>query len=247
MNGASFLYPKIILKILELVKSGNIDDADSLTRSYARRIFVEEVKTWNFEKKIKFIEDVTGGLGFHEHNIVDVESMIHVGRYISWCDVVKDNYRIFEIGTGLGRTVYCVFSHAYPSLYITCDINPYMLAIALYDNPVSEFQDVLWKSSVKVLLCDGVRLAYILNFVFDHVIHDGGPCPDSNPRLFAEHLLNRLLDIVRNGGTISVFAGKKRKWIDKIYNVFKSSGKAREVVTVSVPGSGLCVVHVVKS
>ncbi len=246
MNGASLLYPKIASKILELVKLGNLEEADSLTRAYVRRIFLEEVREWSFEKKLKFIEDVTGGLGFRSHNIYDVDSIIHAGKYISWCDVIQDNYCILEIGTGLGRTAYCVYSHASPRLYITCDISPYMLAIALYDNPISEFQEVLWRSSVRVLMCDGVRLVYNICLTFDHIIHDGGPCPDSNPRLFAEHVLLRLLDIVRSRGTLSVFAGKNRRWVDKIFRVFKNSDKVEHVVTISVPGSGLRVIHVVK-
>ncbi len=245
MNGASiFLFNKIIEQVLTLARQGNIEKADELTRSFVRKIYYEEVKNWDLNRKISFIENVTGGLGFRFHNICDMESMVHVGMYISWADVVKDGYSIFEIGTGLGRTMYCIFLKAKPSLYVSCDINPYMLAIALFDNPVSEFQEILWKSCVKILLCDGVRLAYALPYSPNHVVHDGGPCPRDNPRLYADHFIKRLIEITKQEGTLSIFAGKDRWWVNKIYNVVKSVELIREVRTVSVPGSGICVIHV---
>ena len=237
---------KIQQTVLEIAAKGEFDKADEVTRDYVRQIYLREVRYWSLDRKIRFIDLVTGGLGYRELDVTDFDRITHVGTYIAWPDAVRENTYIFEIGTGLGRTLYVVTSRHSVKLYLTCDVNPYILAIALFENPISEFQEALWRSNVKILLCDAIRLSFRLQLKFNHIIHDGGPCPDSNPRLYSQHLLRRILDLCERGGTISMFAGRNRRWVERIYNFFKSQPDVEQVVTISVPGSTVKVIHVKK-
>jgi hypothetical protein len=46
------------------------------------------------------------------------------GSYIAWAEAIKPSSRVLEIGTGLRRTCYSVFSNTSPSLYLTIDSSP---------------------------------------------------------------------------------------------------------------------------
>ncbi len=232
--------------ILNLIANGKIDEADAVSRDFARRVYLTEVRHWSLERKIRFIDQVTGGLGYRRHDISDFERMVHVGSFIAWSDAVEDGSVILEIGTGLGRTLYVITSKRNVKLYLTCDINPYMLAIALFENPISDFQDALWKSNVKIMMCDAVRLSFKLSMKFNHIVHDGGPCPEANPRLYSAYFLRRLVEICDRNGKLSVFAGRNRRWVEKLYKFFREQPEVAHVVTVSVPGSSVKVLHVTK-
>lgn len=237
-------YIKLLSKIIQLVEFSNFDEIDRLSREFIRK-YLPEVEKLSYDELIKFINDVTGGLGFRELNIYDFDNMLKLGSLISWCDNVNENDVILEIGTGLGRTAYTILSKLNPKLYITVDINPKILTIALYKNPISEFQEILHKPCVKIILGDACKIIPRLKIKFTHVIHDGGPNPDKNPKLFSEYFLSKLIDLLEINGKLSIFAGKNPKWIDKIYNTLRKLNKGN-VYTCGLSGSNVKVIRFVK-
>jgi len=229
-------------KILELLARRSYDEADRATR-----LFVEQLRSWALtlseEEVWRFVNEVTGGLGYTEEDR-DVCRVALCGSLISWAEVVKDGFKVLEVGTGLGRTCYTVLFTARPSLYLSIDNSPQILALALYRNPYEAFRRALGASCVKLCLCDAVKAVKALREEFDHVIHDGGPNPNRNPKLYSEELLEDLARVLRRGGTMSVFAGRNKSWQDRIYLTLRSLGF--DVSSVSFPFSPVLVFHCVK-
>lgn len=205
-------------KVVELLSQSKFSEADKLTREYVRK-YLPEISSWSWDRLVKYITEVTGGLGYREDDLYDIDRIIEVGEFISWSRIVKNGYKVLEIGTGLGRTMYTILSKTRCSLYLSLDIDPVILAICLYYNPISIFQSVLDKAYI--CLCDAVRAIPRVNVKFNHIIHDGGPNPRRNPRLFSKHFIHELINHLEDDGTISIFAGRDSEWIEKIYNYLK--------------------------
>ncbi|WP_456454873.1 spermidine synthase [Methanopyrus sp.] len=162
----------------------------------------------------RYVRERTGGLG-HGKKGFEVGKMGLKGYVIAWPERARG--MVLEIGTGLGRTTWALLRWGDPKLVVSVEIDPRMLAIALYRNPVSEFSEALRDDRVKILLGDAVEVVPELPKGFDHVVHDGGPCPGRNPRLFSPEFLRTMTEKLKDNGTASVFAGRDPRWQDRIY------------------------------
>jgi len=221
------------------------NEADILSRRYAKRVFEKEVSKLSEEEVFSLMDKITGGLGYRkgDFNIIRIS---YCGSLIAWPEVVKVNAKVLEIGTGIGRTCYAVVAWSKPSLYLTIDISPEIIAIALYRNPVEAYRRALMNPCVKICLCDAIKAISVLpSGFFDHVIHDGGPNPNRNPSLYAYSFIRRLVNLIKNNGTISIFAGKNKYWQEKIYKILKSL--KLKVESVAFPDSPVLVFHACKS
>ncbi len=222
------------------------NEADRITRRKALSWFRRVVSKWPSGRVIEVIDRVTGGLGYRSQGRWDIVRMGYVGSLISWAERVREGYRVFEIGTGIGRTCYTVVGFVEVDLYLTVDASIDMLAIALYRNPIEQYRSALNKPPVKVVWIDAVKAARVLpGEYFDHVVHDGGPNPGRNPRLYSIEFLRELYRILKPGGGISIFAGRNPAWVDRIYEGARMLG-FRHVETVSFPDSPVRVLHMEK-
>ncbi len=229
--------------IPEAVAKGELRRADRLTRLVALDALHYIVERLGWQRLVRHVRGVTGGLGDREDDLFDPFRMGLAGSVIAWPEAVPEAGRVLEIGTGIGRTRYAVHVTVETSLYVSIDVDPVIHAIALYRNPVPAYQEALWKRDVVLLLGDAVRLTRLLpEASFDHIIHDGGPNPRRNPRLYSRRFLATLARLLKPGGSISVFAGAERKWVTRIYETLKNLG-FRIVETVHLPGSRARVIH----
>jgi len=231
-----------IKELLGLLRQKLYDEVDRVSRTVVS-VFNEKVLSLGQEDLWRLIDGITGGLGYTAEDR-DVTRLIIYGSYIAWVEAVKPGSRVLEIGTGLGRTCYSVLSTALPSLYLTIDSSPEILAIALYRNPYPLFQEALWNPVVKLCLCDAAIAVRHMNDFFDHIIHDGGPNPNKNPALFSRTFLSDLVSLLKAGGTLSVFGGKNRKWQDRLYRELKALDLS--VSSEPLPYSPVIVFHCIK-
>ncbi len=225
-----------------LVAGGELEKADKLSRLYALDTLHYELSRMEWGEVVRYVRRVTGGLGDREDEPFDVVRMGLAGSVIAWPEALRGGERVLEIGTGVGRTRYAVAVTVETRLYVTIDVDPLILALALYANPVPAYEEALWGREVRVILGDAARILEVLNTRFDHVIHDGGPTPRKNPRLYSQRFLRRIRDLLREGGSLSIFAGADRRWVTRIYNALRSLG-FRVEETVHLPGSKAVVIH----
>jgi spermidine synthase len=163
----------------------------------------------------QYVKKRTGGLG-HGEGRFEAGKMGVKGYVIAWPERARG--AVLEIGTGLGRTAWALLEWGRPRLLVSIEVDPRMLAIALYRNPVREFSEALRDERVRLVLGDARRVVPRLpRGAFDHAVHDGGPCPRRNPSLFSEGFLRELAGRLRRGGTASVFAGRDPGWQDRLY------------------------------
>ena len=229
--------------IPKLVGRGRLKSADRLTRLVALDALHYIVERLPWSRVVERVRLVTGGLGDREDEPFDPFRMGLAGSVIAWPEAVPRGARVLEIGTGIGRTRYAISLTVKTSLYVSIDVDPFMHAIALYRNPVQAYQSSLWSRDVILLLGDAVRLARLLpSNSFDHIVHDGGPNPRRNPRLYSKNFLETLAKLLRPGGTLSIFAGAERNWVTRIYAMLKNIGFTI-VETVHLPGSRARVIH----
>ncbi len=217
--------------------------ADRLSRLAALDAHDYIVSRMGWGELVAYVRRVTGGLGDTEDEPFDVVRMGLAGSVIAWPEAVERGARVLEVGTGVGRTRYAIRVSTETSLYVTIDVDPVMLAVALFGNPVPAYREALWERDVVVLLGDAARLLRLLpDAYFDHVVHDGGPNPRRNPRLFSREVLAEIARVLRPGGTLSVFAGAEREWRTRIYRSLVGLG-FEVVETVHLPGSRAAVIH----
>lgn len=217
--------------------------ADRISRSIAFKTYIEYTSRLSIDQLWDLIDKITGGLGYTKED-KDFVRVIIAGCIISWPEEVNDGDKILEIGTGLGRTIYCVLESANPSKIVTIDISPEILSVALYRNPYTFFQNKLWDHRINIIYGDAVEVTELLHRIgmkFDHIIHDGGPNPDKNPQLYKKYFLEKLIKLLKNEGTISVFAGKRSASVSRIYNLLKQLGIKAE--TQSFPYAPVRVIH----
>ena len=215
---------------------------------YSRRIVKERynyVGNLSYEEIVSLIDKITGGLGYKSSEPLDIVQMNYAGSYIAWPEKVTNNSRVLEIGTGLGRTAYVVHYMAKPKIYVTIDASGEILYVALYRNPIKVYQEVLWLPYVKIIFSDAVEIIDCLNDEFDHIIHDGGPNPRKNKRLYSKHFLHKLIKLLKPGGSLSIFIGSERKMQEEIYSTLIELG-LQVVETVSLPFSKARVIHAYK-
>ncbi len=220
------------------------DEVDGIVR----RIISEKHKGTsfrNFSELLEIIDNITGGLGYTKEEPLDVVRMGLAGSVIAWPEVLRDGDKVLEIGTGLGRTAYVVHYAVKPSIYVTIDVSGEILFIALYKNPIKVYQDVLWRSDVKIIYADATRIIKCLNDVFDHIIHDGGPNPRRNKKLYSMNFLKALVKLLKPGGRLSIFIGSERLMQERIYTSLIEIG-LRIIETKSLPFSKARVIHAVK-
>ncbi|MCS7140267.1 MAG: MnmC family methyltransferase [Candidatus Nezhaarchaeota archaeon] len=228
--------------IVGLLKQRRYDLVDEISRREISSL-IEHVNSLSSNELWNIIDDVTGGLGYTQSD-KDISRLIIYGSYISWAEEVREGSKVLEIGTGLGRTCYTVLSVTMPSLYLTIDSSSTILAIALYRNPYPPFQEALWKPVVKICLCDALKAVNSITDTFDHIIHDGGPNPNRNPTLYSNNFLERLIELLKNGGSLSMFGSKSKVWQNKLYSKLRDL-KLR-VKTQPIPYSPLVVFHCMK-
>jgi len=231
------------LEVEGALRRGELGLADRVTRKIAARAY-REVRNLSWMERFKLVDEATGGIGYVK-NRLDESRMTTLGCLIAWPEAVKKGARVFEVGTGLGRTCHVVTWSSSPSLYLSVDVNPYVLAIALYDNLVPTYQRALWRHEVKLALIDARKAVKLLGQGFDHVVHDGGPNPDNNPELWSKEFLAELVGLLRPGGTMSVFAGRNPKWVDHIYRALRELGL--RAWTQAAPGFKVRVVRAEKA
>ncbi len=225
-----------------MVAKGRLRDADKHSRLAALDALHYRVERMSLHERLSYIRMVTGGLGDREDEPLDVVRMGLAGSVIAWPEVVHRGSRVLEIGTGLGRTRYAVHVTVEVDEYVTIDVDPVMLAIALYDNLVPPYQEALW-TRTRVILGDATRILRLLpSRSFDHIIHDGGPNPRRNPKLYSPGVLRELWRLVKPGGTVSVFAGADRRWRSRVYEQLRRLG-FEIVETLHLPGSKAAVIH----
>ncbi|HIQ03112.1 MAG TPA: hypothetical protein EYH40_01685 [Desulfurococcales archaeon] len=231
-------------EILEYLSRGDYVLADRITRLKAKQHYLSYVSKLSCDEKLELIDRITGGLGYKGRDL-NILQMNFAGTVISWIEAVKPKARVLEVGTGLGRTCFIVVSNVDTQLYLTLDNSLTMISIALYANPIREYMMALNKSCVKVVWADATKAVNAIDDSFDHIIHDGGPNPNRNPKLFSKPFLTRLVRLLRRGGTISVFAGMNRFWQEKIYAILNEIG-IRVEEAVHLPSSRAIVYHGVK-
>ncbi len=230
------------LSLTKLLSQKKYDEVDRLSRNEVSKL-AARVQSMTDDELWNLIDKITGGLGYTKED-KDISRIIVCGSIISWVAVVKPKSKVLEIGTGLGRTCYTIISWSTPSLYLTIDSSHEILAIALYRNPYPQFRDSLMNECVKICLCDAEKAINAINDSFDHVIHDGGPNPRRNPTLFSDSFLERLSELIKRGGTLSIFGGKDKKWQDKLYRKLRDLGF--QVSTEAFPSSPVLVFHCIK-
>jgi len=182
-------------EIYKYLQQGDYNTADKITRAKARQYYLKYIAHIDYGKKLRIIDEITGGLGYKggELNILE---MNFAGVIISWVEVVKSKPKVLEVGTGLGRTCFIVVKNTSPSLYLSLDKSLTMLAIALFSNPIKEYMQALNSNVVKVAWADALKAVDMIPDVFDHIIHDGGPNPNKNPRLYSESFLAKLARVL---------------------------------------------------
>lgn len=236
------------LCVIRHILCNNIPKADDTTRNIAEKAYQYIASKKTRQEIYEYIDSKTGGLGYRDKRIgEDWERVVTLGCYIAWADTINNNSRILEIGTGLGRTLYCMQYNS-PKEIVTIDIDPFILATALYSNPYRPFQEALWNSNTYILLGDAVLLTLILKIRrhrFSHIVHDGGPNPERNPRLYNTFFLTTLYYLLVNNGTISVFAGRNPYHVSRIYNLLKKIGFVN-VYVVNPPGIKVKIVRGMK-
>jgi len=235
----------IIPCIIKNILLNNFEKADQITRIIAKNTY-NSIK--NQDKDIaRYIDEITGGIGYRRKMLgKDWERVVLLGCYIAWADAVQSNEKVLEIGTGLGRTNYCI-QYNKPMKIHSIDNDQLVIGIALYSNPYPEFQEYLWRENVKIFLGDALCIIRILSMKgvkYDHIVHDGGPCPAKNPILYSYDFFSSLDKLLKPGGRISVFGGKNPKIIKKIYSILKELGY--EAYTVSPPGIRVFIIRGVK-
>ncbi len=230
--------------VAELLRARKLDEADDLSRQAARETYESVVKHASWEELWRYLDEATGGLGYTKQEIDDTRMTV-LGCLIAWPEAVQRGARVLEVGTGIGRTCYVVTWTTTPSLYLTIDRDPLVLAIALYRNPIPHYREALEKPFVKIALSDARRAVRALKgMTFDHVVHDGGPCPSKNPRLWSKEFLENLASLLKSGGTMSVFAGRHPGWIERVYRTLRELGL--RAWTEAMPGFKVRVVRAEK-
>jgi predicted membrane-bound spermidine synthase len=227
------IIPCIITRILKK----DLEGADNISRKVSW-IAYRRIASMRIDLR-EYIDKTTGGLGYRGRNIGgDWERVVTLGCYIAWADSISSGDKVLEIGTGLGRTTYCL-QYYKPEQIITIDIDPIITGIALYDNPYREFQEALRRRNVKLIIGDAVAIVktlYRSGYIFTHIVHDGGPNPRRNRRLYTKYFFKILDKLLLPGGRISVFAGKDPLIINNIYHILESLGyKTQTVTPIGIP------------
>ncbi|WFO75872.1 hypothetical protein J4526_03175 [Desulfurococcaceae archaeon MEX13E-LK6-19] len=234
------------LCVLANIFRKNFNSIDRFTRAVAFKVFIDYTRFLKENELWRIIDEITGGLGYEKENI-DLFRVIQVGCLISWAERVSPGARVLEIGTGLGRTMYCILSTVNNVVYYSIDASPIILSIALYRNPFELFTKILWKHNVHLILGDAVSIVDIMlktGIKFDHIIHDGGPNPKKNPRLYSFDFFNKLVSLLNENGRISIFGGRDPRTVSKIYGILREIGVKAE--TISYPGIKIRVIRGVK-
>jgi len=201
-----------------LVSKGEYDEADKISREYARKVFESKVKRWSLHELSKFLlKSFCNLLCIHKLHELNTNRALSIGSTLSWIDVIKDGYRIFEVGTGLGTTCYAVICTSEVEEYITVEPSGEALAVALFKNPLNVCRKALWNENVKILLGDPrFIISSMRRDVFDHVICKGVlrflRIPPST------RLLKRLVKMLKNNGTIALLVEGNSELSNKIHH-----------------------------
>lgn len=239
-----YTYNEIEKMVLSNIARGRYSLADRITRIYVRKVYEKAIMKLSEHELLELISRITGGLGYRG-NTLDPVRMSFCGSLIAWPEAIPIGGKVLEIGTGIGRTCYISVRWAKPSLYLTLDNSPEILAIALYRNPIPDYQKALNDDIVKICLCDALKAVNLMrNINFDHIIHDGGPNPQKNPRLFSHGFIKSLYVLLKDGGTLSLFVGKHKRWQDRLFMLLKGLGF--KVQSVSFPDSPVLIFHAIK-
>ncbi len=229
--------------IISSLLSKDLSRVDRISRSIALRTYINYISRLSIEELWNLIDKVTGGLGYTREDR-DFVRVIMAGCIIAWPEAIDDGDKVLEIGTGLGRTIYCVLESTSPSNILTIDVSSEILSIALYRNPYPFFQNRLWDHRVNIVHGDAVEIVDILHRIgmkFNHIIHDGGPNPGKNPRLYTKEFLEKLVKLLEPRGSITIFAGRKPAIVSRIYNTLKQLGIKPE--THAFPYTPVRVIH----
>ncbi len=223
----------------------NYRRADRIARKTAYIAYVNKISHMSRKDIENYIDKATGGLGYLGKPGQDDYRVITLGCYIAWAEKTAYADRVLEIGTGLGRTNYCVRYMNKSAIIHSIEIDPIILGIALYQNPYEYFSESLRNNKTLIFLNDAFMIIDILrrnNEIYDHIIHDGGPNPGKNTRIYSYRFLNTLYKLLRKGGSISIFAGKNPYYVKRIYNDLKNIG-FKKLETINPPGIPVRIIH----
>ncbi|MCD6301869.1 MAG: hypothetical protein J7L82_07375, partial [Staphylothermus sp.] len=120
----------IIPCIVKNILLSDLTNADRITRTIAKTTY-NSIREQS-KNLIKYIDEITGGIGYRKDMLGrDWERVITLGCYIAWADSVQKDEKVLEIGTGLGRTTYCI-QYNKPVEIHSIDNDQLILSIALY-------------------------------------------------------------------------------------------------------------------
>lgn len=244
-----FQNQSIVPCIIKYLLQRDINKVDNISRKIASRAYAFIRNYMKTREILEYIDKVTGGIGYRNKQIgSDWERVVILGCYIAWAESASSKDTVLEIGTGLGRTNYCLQYNGVKQI-ITVDVDPYILGIATNNNPYKEFQQALNNRRItRIVLGDAVVIVNVLiktGYLFTHIVHDGGPNPGKNPRIFSHKFFHKLDKLLANNGRISIFAGKNPKIVSRIYGYLKNLGY--EVYTFNPPGLNVKIVRGVKN
>ncbi len=223
----------------------NYKRADYIARSTARAAYRRVILSISQRDIDEYINKITGGLGYLGKPGKDDYRVITLGCYIAWAEVALSAEQILEIGTGLGRTHYCIRYVNKNAVIHSIEVDPIMLGIALYRNPYQYFAESLKNKNTFIFLNDATIVTQILlknREKYKHIVHDGGPNPKKNMRLYSYRFLNTLYKLLDYGGTISVFAGKNPEYIRHIYRTMEKIG-FKKLETITPPGISVRIIR----
>ncbi len=216
----------------------NYKRADYIARRTARAAYRRVILRIGQQDIDEYINKNTGGLGYLRKPGEDDYRVITLGCYIAWAEAALYADQILEIGTGLGRTHYCMRYMNETAVIHSIEVDPIILGIALYRNPYQYFAGYLENKNTFIFLNDAAIVTRILlknKEKYEHIVHDGGPNPGKNRRLYSYEFLNTLYKLLDYRGTISVFAGKNPEYIRHIYRIMEKIG-FKKLETITPPG-----------
>mgnify|MGYP000636769854 CR=1 FL=1 len=231
--------------VLRLIKEGKYNEANRLSREHIKRVYESRVKDLGNHELSELLQSTVYRLMYIQ-NAFDLSSTkaYSIGSVLSWVQVIKDGYRIFEIGTALGLTCSTIIRSFDIEEYITIDDSSLVLAVALYRNPLETCMKALWNDRVKILLGNAHQIVHAMRREsFDHIIYKAATY--GREKLYSAKLLRRLTTLLKSGGTMSFLIVRDKTLSNKVHYLLSLIGM--QVRVVKIPCTSVTVLHAVKT